>query len=74
MCCEATVTKKIVQRLAGQLTRVAALDTTDEEALHEIDIAAFGTVIVAIAKHFNCNLMTTVALKSLAVRLSFARR
>lgn len=57
----------IVQRLAGQLTQAAALDATDEEALSEVDIGGFGTVIVAIGKRFDCNLMTTVALKSLGV-------
>jgi trk system potassium uptake protein TrkA len=47
---------------------VAALAATDEEALHEIDVGAFGKVIVAIGKQFECNLMTTVALKRLGVR------
>jgi trk system potassium uptake protein TrkA len=57
----------IVQRLSDRITHVAALDATDEEALREIDIISFDTVIVAIGDDFEANLLTTVALKSLGV-------
>lgn len=58
----------VVQRLAERLTHVVALDSTDEDALRAVDITAFETVIVAIGTDFECNLLTTVALKSLGVR------
>lgn len=58
----------LVQRLSDELTHAAILDATDEEALREIDITAFDTVIVAIGADFENNLLTTVALKSLGVR------
>lgn len=57
----------IVQRLANRITHVAALDATDEEALQEVDIVSFDTIIVAIGNDFEANLLTTVALKSLGV-------
>lgn len=58
----------LVQRMADELTRIVALDSTDEDALRAVDIAAFDTVIVAIGANFEANLMTTLALRSLGVR------
>lgn len=58
----------IVQRVSDRITRVVAMDSTDEDALQAIDIASFDTVVVAIGNNFEGNLMTTVALKSLGVR------
>lgn len=60
--------REIVQRMSEQITQVAALDSTDEEALRAVDIASFDTVVVAIGENFEGNLMTTVALKALDVR------
>lgn len=60
--------RSVVQRLADELTQTAALDATNEDALREIHIASFDTVVVAIGTDFESNLMTTVAAKSLGVR------
>jgi len=60
--------REIVQRMSEQITQVASLDSTDEEALRAVDIASFDTVVVAIGENFEGNLMTTVALKALDVR------
>lgn len=57
----------IVQRLASQLTHVVALDSTDEEALRQVDITEFGTVVVAIGTEFESALLTVATLKSLGV-------
>lgn len=57
----------VVQRLADEITHTAILDATDEDALREIDIAAFDTVVVAIGTDFESNLLTTTALKKLGV-------
>jgi trk system potassium uptake protein TrkA len=59
---------EIVQRIADHITQAVALDSTDENALRAVDITAFETVVVSIGHNFECNLMTTVALKSLGVR------
>ena len=56
-----------VQELADELTQTVVLDATNETALREVDITAFGTVIVAIGSNFEANLLTTVALRELGV-------
>jgi len=58
----------LVQRYSHVITQTVALDSTDEEALKEIDIQSYDTVIVAIGTNFEANLMTTVALKSLGIK------
>lgn len=60
--------QRLVQRLADELTQVVALDATDEDALHAVDIASFDVVVVAIGSNLENNLMTTLALKNLGVR------
>jgi trk system potassium uptake protein TrkA len=59
---------EIVQRIADSITQAVVLDSTDENALRAVDITAFEKVVVSIGHNFECNLMTTVALKSLGVR------
>lgn len=58
----------LVQRYSHLVTQTIQLDSTDEKALAEIDVASYHTVVVAIGQNFEANLMTTVALKSLGVR------
>jgi trk system potassium uptake protein TrkA len=62
------VNPQLVQSIADEVTHAAALDTTNEDALNTIDIAAFDTVIVAIGADFEANLLTTASLKNLGVR------
>lgn len=57
----------LVQRISHEITEVVSLDSTDEEALREVDIPSYSTVIVAIGTNFEANLMTSVALKALNV-------
>ncbi len=57
-----------VQELSDDLTQTVRLDATDEDALRDIDIDSYPTVVVAIGSQFEANLMTTVALKALGVR------
>lgn len=59
---------ELVQGLVDDLTQVVILDATDEDALREVDIASFDTVVVAIGADFESNLLTTVSLKHLGVR------
>jgi trk system potassium uptake protein len=58
----------VVQEYADQLTHTIALDATDEEALAAIDVAAFDTVVLSMARHFEGSILATVALKRLGVR------
>lgn len=57
--------REIVQSLVEHITHCVTLDSTNEDALREVDILSFDTVVVAIGSNFECNLMTTVALKSI---------
>jgi len=59
---------ELVQRHSHEITQTVQLDSTDEEALKEIDISSYPTVVVAIGQNFEANLMTTVALKGLGVK------
>lgn len=59
---------QLVQSIVDQVTHAATLDSSNEEALRDIDIGTFDTVIVAIGNDFEANLLTTVNLKSLGVR------
>jgi trk system potassium uptake protein TrkA len=58
---------EIVQAMADELTQSVALDTTNEDALREIDIMSFKTVVVAIGSNFEANLMTTAVLRDLGL-------
>ncbi|MFM9872578.1 MAG: potassium channel family protein [Fimbriimonadaceae bacterium] len=58
----------LVQRNSHLMTQTIQMDSTDEEALREIDIVSYETVIVAIGTNFESNLMTAAALKTLGVK------
>jgi len=46
------------------ITSAVALDATNEDALQEVDIAAFGTVIVGIDGDFEAGALVAAYLKS----------
>ena len=56
-----------VQEFADELTSAVALDATVEDALQEVDIASFGTVIVAIEEDFEASALITAYLKGLGI-------
>jgi trk system potassium uptake protein TrkA len=56
-----------VQEFADELTSAVALDATTEDALQEVDIASFGTVIVAIGEDFEASALITSYLKRLGI-------
>lgn len=58
----------LVQHMADHITQAVALDATNEDALRAVDMASFGTAVVAIGSDFESNVLTTVALKSVGVR------
>ena len=56
-----------VQELADDITSAVALDATNEVALQEVDIAAFGTAIVGIDDDFEASALVTACLKGLGI-------
>ncbi len=59
--------RALAQHFATELTQVVSLDATDEAALQAIDIAAYHTVVVAIADDFESAILITATLKNLNV-------
>jgi trk system potassium uptake protein TrkA len=56
-----------VQAIADDITSAVALDATNEDALQEVDITSFGTVIVAIGDDFEASALITACLKRLGI-------
>lgn len=56
-----------VQDLADEISRAVALDATDEDALREVDITAFKTVIVAVENDFEGATLITASLKKMGI-------
>jgi trk system potassium uptake protein len=56
-----------VQEIADDITSAVALDATIEDALQEVDIASFGTVIVGLGDDFEASALITTYLKSLGI-------
>ena len=59
--------QKAVQAVLDTCTQAVVLDSTNEDALRELGIDAFDTVVVAIGADFESNLITTAALKAIGV-------
>jgi trk system potassium uptake protein TrkA len=57
----------LVNEVADEITDAVVLDATDEEALRQVDITAYQTVVVAIADNFEANALVTSTLKSLGI-------
>ena len=58
---------RLVKEIADEITEAVVLDATDEEALQQVDITSFRTVIVAIADNFEANALITSTLKQLGI-------
>ena len=58
---------RVVKEIADEITEAVILDATDEDALQQVDIAAFRTVVVAIADGFEANALITSTLKKLGI-------
>jgi trk system potassium uptake protein TrkA len=57
----------VVKGIFDEITEAVVLDATDEEALQQVDITAFQTVVVAIADNFETNALITSTLKKLGI-------
>jgi trk system potassium uptake protein TrkA len=58
---------RLVKEIADEITEAVVLDATDEDALQQVDITAFQTVIVAIADNFEANALVTSTLKQMGI-------
>jgi trk/ktr system potassium uptake protein len=58
---------RLVKDLADEITEAIVLDATDEEALRQVDITAFQTVVVAISDNFEANALVTSTLKQMGI-------
>jgi trk system potassium uptake protein TrkA len=56
-----------VQAIADDITSAVALDATNEDALQEVDITSFNTVVVAIGDDFESSALITATLKGLGI-------
>jgi trk system potassium uptake protein TrkA len=56
-----------IQAIADEITSAVILDAANEDALQEVDIAAFGTVIVGIDNDFEVSALVTAHLKGLGI-------
>ena len=56
-----------VQELSGDISSAVALDATSEDALLEVDIASFATVVVAMEDDFESTALIAAHLKALGI-------
>ncbi|MGE5375081.1 MAG: potassium channel family protein [Bacteroidota bacterium] len=56
-----------VQEISDDITSAVTLDATNEDALAEVDISSFGTVIVGIGDDFEANALVTAHLKGVGI-------
>lgn len=56
-----------VQEISDELTSAVTLDAMNEDALADVDIASFNTVIVAIGDDFEANALVTAYLKGIGI-------
>jgi len=56
-----------VKEIADEISEAVILDATDEDALRQIDITAFQTVVVAISGNFEANALITSTLKNMGI-------
>jgi trk system potassium uptake protein TrkA len=57
----------LVNEVSAEITETAILDATDENALRQVDIPSFQTVVVAVSRDFEANALITSTLKKMGV-------
>lgn len=57
----------VAKDISDEITETVVLDATDEDALRQVDITAFRTVVVAISRNFEANALITTTLKNLGI-------
>jgi trk system potassium uptake protein len=58
---------RVVKEIADEITETVVLDATDEDALKQVDISAFQTVVVAVSGNFEASALITSTLKILGI-------
>ena len=58
---------RVVQRFADDLTHAAVADTTDPEALRQLDVPDFRRAVVGIGNDLEASILTTAVLVDLAI-------
>ena len=58
---------RVAKEVGDEITEAAILDATDEDALRQVDITAFQTVVIAISDNFEANALITSTLKKLGI-------
>ena len=61
------VDPRSAKEIGDEITEAVILDATDEDALRQVDITAFQTVVVAISGNFEANALITSTLKKLGI-------
>jgi len=56
-----------IKEISDEISEAVILDATDEDALRQVDITAFQTVVVAVAGNFESNALITSTLKQLGI-------
>lgn len=64
---------KIVNKLADQLTLAAIADSTDENALKDLNISTCDAALVAIGENLEASILCVLLLKSLGVKEIWAK-
>jgi trk system potassium uptake protein TrkA len=64
---------RVVEAWSDQLTHVAQVDATDDEALRQLGVAEFGHAAVGIGRNIEASVLTVVALTDLKVPEIWAR-
>ncbi len=63
----------VVQSLHGQLTQVARVDTTNEQALRQLAIDEFDTAVVGIGSHIESSILTASNLLGFGIERIWAK-
>ena len=58
---------RVVKEIADEITECVVLDAIDEEALRQVDIPSFQTVVVAMSSNFETSALITTTLKKIGV-------
>lgn len=63
----------LVQQFADELTHTAVVDTTDPEALRQLDVPSFDRAVVAIGDDIEASILTTSLLSDFGIKHIWAK-
>jgi len=62
------IDSRVAKEIADEITEACVLDATANEALQQVDITAFHTVVVATASNFESSALITSSLKKMGIK------